>query len=366
MRILRVAQDIYPDKKGGARYHVHALSRDQARMGHEVTVLTTRTDESLPRWEETDGYEIIRLPPWTTILGNDITPTMAKFINNSRDEYDVVHAHSHLHFSTNLAAVMSRLVHLPLAITNHGLYSQSAPKWLFRLYLKVLGRWTFNQADLVFCYTETEKARIRDLGVSSRIEVVPNGVDTERFTPSGPESQITKSNGPVVLFVGRLVRGKQPNVAIEAFSSVLTEFPDASLFVCGDGPLLEQLQQLASTLEISNAVEFLGHVAYEEMPAVYRSSDVLLLPSLDEGVPRTVLEAISSGVPAVTSNLPQLREIVGSNCYQIHEDSPEKYADVIAYILEESDENSRLPVNGEMTWETTVTRTTELLQSMVH
>jgi hypothetical protein len=51
MRILRVAPWIYPDTKGGGDYHVHAMSRNQAAMGHDVTVLTTREDESLPRVE---------------------------------------------------------------------------------------------------------------------------------------------------------------------------------------------------------------------------------------------------------------------------------------------------------------------------
>ncbi|AKH97422.1 glycosyltransferase [Halanaeroarchaeum sulfurireducens] len=87
---------------------------------------------------------------------------------------------------------------------------------MFRWCIRSLGRWTFDQADVVFCYTETDKNLVRDLGVHSRIEVVPNGIDTERFTPEGPGSDLVKSDGPVVLFVGRLVEGKRPGIAIEA------------------------------------------------------------------------------------------------------------------------------------------------------
>jgi len=107
MRILRVAPWIYPDAKGGGGYHVHAMSRDQAAMGHDVTVLTTRSDPSLPRVEETHGYTVYRVSPGVELLGNEISPGMARFLwHVDADDYDVIHAHSHYYFSTNLAALV--------------------------------------------------------------------------------------------------------------------------------------------------------------------------------------------------------------------------------------------------------------------
>ena len=107
MRILRVAPWIYPDSKGGGDYHVHAMSRDQAAMGHDVTVLTTRSDSSLPRVEETHGYTVYRVSPGVELLGNEISPGMARFLwHVDADDYDVIHAHSHYYFSSNLAALV--------------------------------------------------------------------------------------------------------------------------------------------------------------------------------------------------------------------------------------------------------------------
>jgi len=150
MRILRVTQKTYPDVKGGAPYHTHALSRDQAAMGHDVTLLTVRTDADLPLVEQRDGYSIVRCDSLGAPLGNDISPGVAEYLWGG-DEFDVVHAHSHLYFATNLAALRRFLGGPPLAVTNHGLFSQNAPEWVFDLYLRTLGRWTFNQADVVFC-----------------------------------------------------------------------------------------------------------------------------------------------------------------------------------------------------------------------
>jgi glycogen(starch) synthase len=251
MRILRVTPWIYPDTKGGGDYHVHAMSRDQAAMGHDVTVLTTREDESLPRIEETHGYTILRVSPGVTLLGNDVSPAVARYLwYADSEDFDVIHAHSHCYFVTNLAALKRRLGDIPLAITNHGLYSQNAPERLFSLYLKTLGRWTFNQADVVFCYTDVDKQRVRELGVSSRIEVVSNGIDTERFTPEGPESELIDAEGPVVLFVGRFAEGKRPWLAVEAFAAVLAEHPAAELYLCGDGALREDMEAQVDELGI--------------------------------------------------------------------------------------------------------------------
>ncbi|MDB9281521.1 glycosyltransferase family 4 protein [Halorubrum ezzemoulense] len=365
MRILRVAPWIYPDTKGGGDYHVHAMSRDQAAMGHDVTVLTTREDESLPRIEETHGYTILRVSPGVTLLGNDVSSAVARYLwHADSEDFDVIHAHSHCYFVTNLAALKRRLGDIPLAITNHGLYSQNAPERLFSLYLKTLGRWTFNQADVVFCYTDVDKQRVRDLGVSSRIEVVSNGIDTERFTPEGPESELIDAEGPVVLFVGRFAEGKRPWLAIEAFAEVLAEYPDAELYLCGDGALREELEAQVAELGIGEAVTFLGHVPYDEMPKVYRSGDVLVLPSRAEGVPRTVLEAMASGLEIVMSDLDQVSPILGKSGVTVSVENPEGFADGLETVLNSGMADPQIQIEGQFDWTNTVERATAILDEL--
>lgn len=356
MRILRVAQKTYPDVKGGAPYHVHAMSRDQAEMGHDVTVLTVRHDPELPHIEERDGYTVIRYEPTVQLLGNDISAGLAQYLRHA-ENFDVMHAHSHIYFSTNLAALKRRLGDIPLAITNHGLYSQTAPEEIFRWYLKTLGRWTFNQADVVFCYTEVDRERLRAFGVTTEIEVVPNGIDTERFTPDGPESDLIDSDGPVVLFVGRLVEGKRPGIALEAIERVREEYPEVTLYFCGEGPLREELEREAGA-QLGNGVVFLGHVPYDEMPRVYRCADVLVLPSRAEGMPRTVLEALASNTRVVSSNLPHLRSQLDlPQCTLVSDGSVDQFAKVIEEALASQTSGTALIRNGPYRWDDTVERT---------
>ncbi|MUV85120.1 glycosyltransferase [Natronomonas sp. CBA1123] len=358
MRILRIAQKVYPDVTGGGPYHVHAMSRDQAAMGHDVTVLTVGEGA---RQEERDGYTIVRRPAIAKPLGNAIAPGIARFLRTA-DGYDVIHAHSHLYASTNLAAVARRFGETPLAVTNHGLYSQTAPEWVFDIYLKTLGRWTFNRADVVFCYTDADRQRLRNRSVTAPIEVVSNGIDTGRFSSDGPESELIESTGPVVLFVGRLVDGKRPEVAVEAFAKVRDVYPDAQLYLCGDGPLRDDLEKQTKQSGIESAVTFLGHLSYDEMPAVYRSVDVLVLPSRAEGLPRTVLEAMASGVSVVVSDLEQIQEIVGAGCRPVDGDADE-FADAITASIRTNNVRGSERVE-EYQWSDTVAQTTEVLESI--
>jgi len=361
MRILRVAQKCYPDVKGGGAYHVHAMSRDQAALSHDVTVLTVSANDSLPRWERRDGYTVVRQPSTVAALGNDISIGVGRHLRRA-DRFDVVHAHSHQYFSTNLAALRRFCGEPPLAITNHGLYSQKVPEWLFNLYLRTGGRWTFNSADLTLCYTDEDRRRMRELGVTSRIEVVPNGVDTERFRPDGSKSDRIGHDGPVVLFVGRLVEGKRPGDAIEA----VTRLPDelnAKCYVAGEGPLREDLD-----VDNGDTIEFLGHVPYDEMPALYRASDILVLTSRAEGLPRTVLEAFASGVPVVSSHLDHTAPVVQQGGETVPVGDVAGFTAALRRVLDGRDtlgRRGRESVIEQFRWDETVSLTTANLKTLL-
>lgn len=360
MRILRVAQTVYPDVKGGGAYHVHAMSRDQAAMGHDVIVLTVGDGQ---RREERDGYMVVRYPSWGSLLGNDLAPGIGRHLFRA-GEYDVVHAHSHLYAATNLAALRRRMGHPSLAITNHGLYSQTSPKWIFDWYLRTVGRWTFNTADTVFCYTSEDRERLRRIGVSTPVEIIHNGIDTDRFTPDGDTHSAIDESWPNVLFVGRLVDGKRPLDAVEALAELRDSHPNAELYICGDGPLADDVRQRASDLNVEAAVTFLGQVEYEEMPEVYRATDALILPSRVEGLPRTVLEAMASDVSVVVSELAQLAPVVGKGGETVPVGNIEGFATGLRQVLDSPERyNPRTEVSGYR-WSDTVQQTTKVLAKL--
>ena len=369
LKILRIAQKLYPEVPGGGPYHVHALSRDQAALGHDVTVLTIRSSPDEPRRERRDGYTVLRYDSTVNLLGNDVSIGLGRRLRGA-DGFDVVHAHSHLYSSTVLAAVKRRFDGTPLAVTNHGLYSQSAPRRVFEWYLRTVGRWTFDASDRIFCYTDVDRDRIRDLGVETPISVIENGIDLDRFTPDGPTHDALPPEGPVVLFVGRLVGGKHPETVLDAFETVRAEVPDARLVFVGDGPMKGDLQERAGELSIGDAVSFLGYRPYEELPSIYRGADVLALPSETEGFPRVILEALASGVPVVSSDLRQLRSLLdGAGVLVPVADSDATARALVDLLTDEGRrqtfaETGRHRVRDDHSWAETVRRTTDVLREL--
>lgn len=370
MRILRVAQDIFPDVVGGAPYHIHALSRDQAARGHEVTVLTVSDEVEEPTTERRDGYTVRRTPPKIDIFGNQLFASTFGQLRD-REEYDVVHAHSHLFYSTNVAAIHSRFDETPMAVTCHGLNSQRVPEWVSKTHLRTVGKWTYNAADTVFCYTHSERERLRTLGVTSPIDVVKNGIDTDRFSPDGPAAtQIADTDGPSLLFVGRLVEGKCPHDVLAAFEEVTERMPGATLFYCGDGPLRSDLESSAAETGLGDGIVFLDHVPYEAMPSVYRAADLLVLASRAEGLPRTVLEALACGTPVASTDLEQLVPIVEDAGATVPVGDVSALADAITDILERPRRGRALGARGrelvteEYDWRDTVGETTATLATL--
>jgi len=193
LNVLRIASDLYPDVTGGGAIHAHAMSKQQAKHGHSVTVLTSdHGNSNRPTVETVDGYTVVRHREIASPFGNSITPGILGSFREYLSDADVVHAHSHLYFTSNLAAALRRVSDTPLVVTNHGLLSQTAPKWIQRLFIPTVARFTFNTADRILCYTDTDRQRLRSRNISSSIAVINNGIDCEQFAPP---RQISSLNG---------------------------------------------------------------------------------------------------------------------------------------------------------------------------
>lgn len=365
--ILRIARAVYPESMGGGAIHVHSMSKRQAKMGHNVTILTTdRGDRTLPGREKRDGYEIIRDKELATLLGNSITPGFIRSFANLKSEYDVIHVHSHLSLSSNIATLLSRFGDTPLVVTNHGLRSQTAPDWVQDIYLPTVGKFTFNSSDTVLTYSETERDELRELGINAPIRVIHNGVDCTRFSPDNSE---TDSNQ--LLFVGRLRSTKGPDIALEIFRQLHGDFPELKLKVVGEGPLREDLEATVAEYDLNNTVDFVGELPNEEMPEVYNDSSIFILPTEREGVPRTLLESMACGVPVVTTNLPQVEPVVDGGGLLIERDVDE-FAGVIRKLLTSPDTRKSMGAQGRdrvrenYSWQETVSETTEIYQELLN
>lgn len=368
LRILRVASDVYPDVMGGVGIHVHEMSKLQARWGHEVTILTSdHGNRGKPRGETRDGYQIRRHCELVSPLDNSIFPGLVPSLVRMAPDYDIVHAHSHLFFSTNVAAAFRLLDETPLVVTNHGLISQTAPEWLQKAFIPTIARFTLNSADRILCYSETDERRLQERGIDTDVSIVHNGIDCETFVPM----EVDSDDNLQVLFVGRLKPGKGVDKLLKAFEKVAEVVPKATLKIVGDGPLKDELVELAKERGIYSRVEFVGQIPNDDMPNVYAESEVFVLPSRNEGLPRTVLEAMACRTPVVTSSLPQLESVVDGAGWMVDSDSPGQIAEHTVQILQNPIERDRMgevgreKVRQNYSWNETVRKTNMVYRELI-
>lgn len=365
MKILRVASDLYPAFVGGIAIHAHEMSKMQARMGNEVSVYSSFWGDE-PREESRDNYRIKRFRG-ITIFRNSIAPMLLYDLLRQKDQYDIIHAHSHLYFSTVLCALARRLGSSPLVITNHGLISQTAPMWLQKIYIPTVGKWTYNAADTVICYTDTERSQLINLGINpEKIVVIHNGVNTEIFAPA--KSIPDKKQ---ILWIGKYVPGKGVEYLIKGFQLFSQDHPDYQLVMVGRGPLKDTYIETIQELGIAEKVVFKDFVPNNDLPKYYQESQIFVLPSLEEGVPRTILEAMSCGVPVVCTRLPQLVDIVSGSGLLVPTKDPQAIADALSQVVSDPTfslslgENGRKRVLSDYSWEDTVRKTLDLYRAVL-
>jgi glycosyltransferase involved in cell wall biosynthesis len=139
-------------------------------------------------------------------------------------------------------------------------------------------------------------------------EVVPNVVDLERFAAASPAALATRS--PVVFVARNLERIYDVGTAIRSFAIVRQAVPHARLAVAGRGPEEASLRSLAGDLGVADAVEFCGQLDRDTMAQRYRQARVVLNPSLVDNMPNSVLEAMASGVPNVSTDVGGVRFVL--------------------------------------------------------
>jgi len=197
------------------------------------------------------------------------------------------------------------------------------------------------------------------------ISIIPNGVDTGQFSPREGASadEVVR-----ILVVSRLTPRKGIRFLIRAIKILHDVHPGQKieLLIAGGGDEEETLKTLAESEGVSDRVRFLGRVPHEELPAVYARADIFCLPSLNEGMSNTVLEAIASGLPVVATVTGGTEELVrdGENGYFVKMESPEDLADKIGRLIVDPDLRARMGAASRtkaesMSWQAVATRYAE-------
>lgn len=330
MKVLQVSTIGFADPQY-YRSHELTLSRSLVKLGHDVTLFAPDRhpkwqmleDRTVERTDEIiDGFRIRRFPSGPEVGTVPLMPTLLGEI--MKFDCDILHAHTILAPASFYSALASTFKRTPLIVTQHDyLYGNTHGMKLFiqRMNNNTFGRFTMHRASVVIGLTNAAVRFVRKFGApGEKTIVVPNSVDTTTFRPN--QRNILKERwgitGPIVLFVGRLVKDKGVDVLLRAFQESLVNAPGSKLVIVGKGPEERSLHRLQRKLGLK-PVYFLGRVQREEMCHIYPGCDILVLPSLYEPFGNVVLEAMATGLPVIGSNIGGMADVItqGVTGYQI-------------------------------------------------
>ncbi len=317
MRILALNYE-FPPLGGGAGNATAAICKELTGLGCEVAVLTSRY-RGLPALEQRDGYTVHRVRTLRRQVDQSGPVEMAAFLLAAlapavrltrRFRPDALHVYFGMPTGP-LGLLLKRLFSVPYLLSlRGGDVPGFLPGALGRLHTLTgpLSRWVWREAAAIVANSRG----LCDLAQQSSpwhpVEYVPNGIDLARYAP--PVERRTDGVFRLV-FSGRLVEQKGVRYILEALPHVQAAIDrPVELVVAGAGPSEAALHEQVTALGLNQSVRFQGWTARDAMPDLYRSGDVFVFPSFEEGMPNVVLEAMASGLPLVATDIYGHRDLM--------------------------------------------------------
>ncbi len=309
MRIAMIGQRGVPATFGGVERHVEELGARLVERGHEVVVYN-RPNYAASEISEYRGMRVVTVPTIENKHLEALVHSARCSWRATRGKFDIVHFHA---IGPGLAAALPRVASSARGVqTIHGLDHQRA-KW-GRLSQAMLGVAAWSSGHVPDATVVVSRA----LGewyaeqYGRPTTYIPNGVNVPTLQPRGAAlERLGVGDRPYVLSVGRLVPEKDPESLIEAWRSFDS---DAMLVIAGGSSFTDDyVAHLEDLARRDPRIVLAGYVYGDELAELYTNAAVFVLPSLLEGLPLTLLEAVSYGLPIVASSIPPHVEVIGDS-----------------------------------------------------
>jgi len=324
MKILTVLT-YYRPHTSGLTIYAERLARAFVKRGHQVTVMTTRYDPSLPREEMMDGVRVIRVPVAARISKGVLAPTFGLVATKLVLEHDVVQLHLP-QFDAPGVALRARLFGKPAVLTYHcdvqlplGMFNRLV-NFVLDFQNNMAGRLAHHIVTYTQDYADNSPFLSRyKTKLTPILPPVELPVPTPQAVSAFADAHRTKERKPVIGMAARLASEKGVEVLLDALPAILKKYPNAQVlfagtyqYVMGEQAYSDRLMPRIREYEIQGHWTFLGNLDPEQMAAFYPNLDVLTVPSLNstEAFGLVQIEAMMNGVPSVPSALPGVRRPV--------------------------------------------------------
>lgn len=315
----------YPPIGGGGANACMYLSREYAKEHHDVTIVSVWY-EGQPEVEDSQGVHIIRVKSKRNYKEHCGFLEMADYLCKA---WPIVKSlEKAQHFD-----VCQVFFGIPSGPIGYGLRKKYGVPYIIRfgggdipgfqdrfafLY-KLIGpflKGIWDHADALIANSEGLRKLALDFYDKNSVDVIYNGVDTNKFYPSvkNKSSRDTNEESIKLLFVSRLIERKGLQFVIPRLKDIEKKsHKKVSLLIVGDGPYREELQKIAEIHECKDMICFVGQKDKTELLSYYQQADIFILPSKKEGMPNVVLEAMACGLPIVMTPCEGSEELVSDN-----------------------------------------------------
>jgi 1,2-diacylglycerol 3-alpha-glucosyltransferase len=357
LNILMIS-DVYHPRVNGVSTSIRTFRRELEQRGHNVTLIAP----DYPPHHDLDE-PVIRIPsrqlpldPEDRLMSGKIIRQMEVYLRESR--FDLIHIQTP--FAAHYAGTaLARRLGLPVVETYHTFFEEYLyhyipflPKSLLRLAARRLSRYQCNRLDAMVVPSHAMLAALRQYGITTPAEIIPTGIDLERFG-SGDGAAFRRhyripADRPLLLFVGRVAFEKNIDFLLETLVRVKAELPQTLLVIAGEGPALGRLQRRAAALGLSGNVLFIGYLRKgEQLCDCYCAADAFVFASRTETQGLVLLEAMALGVPVVALAAMGTCDIL--NAQQgalIAQDDTADFAAQILRLLRDAEMRNRLSSEG--------------------
>jgi len=326
--------------KSGAEFHAENHAKELIKLGHDVTIMAKKKGFSTKARENIDGIDVVRLH--APFRGAEI---MLRMLTTHRN-FDAVYIIGRPKFAV-WAILLARLLtkNIVLSLTGKAeLFEKNT--WRNKIFATCT-RYIATTSEIKIGLTKMAGIPI------DKITILPHGIAVLRYPK--PDKKIRQlhrqqyrigENCKVLLFCARVVINKGIDTIQKVWPIIHARYPDAKFFVVGGGKneLLSELKSLS--LNTDNSIIVTGEQEYPQ--EFYQLADVYIFPSRYEGLPTSLMEAMSSGLPGVVSDIGGCEDLIfdDETGYRVPTEDYQAFAEKIMYLFEHEDERQRMGDNG--------------------
>jgi glycosyltransferase involved in cell wall biosynthesis len=339
MKVLMLNYEFPPIGGGAGKAHLAILRQFAGQKELSVDVLTSAPSPGFSKYNLSDNVTIYtvgvhkkNLHFWRKI---EVVEWVAKAGRHYKrlikeNNYDLVHAFFGLPTGWLCYKTADRLPYIISLRGSDVPGGHSRLQFEYKLLGPLLKRIWAKSVELVACSEGLKKRSLRFLS-SVNIDVIPNGVDLNRFTPGAGR----KINDEMkLLTVGRLSVTKRFDMLIEAVRILHDKGKSVRLTLAGGGGLFEELKKFVEKKNLNGIINLTGRIETEKMPDIYRQHDIFVTATMQEGMSNAMLEAMASGLPIITTRCEGVEELISDNGVVVDDSSAEALAGAISKLYE--------------------------------